>query len=139
MITVTRQTIARQILSERAVNRQMSARHRETNAEIRRKVYGNVRLTRDCCSMILAPTTAGQYGDSTGDSFPPYAWPGGYTIEYVTDDGAVLCAECARREVLENRGTVYGDIYYEGPIVHCDDCNAEIESAYGDPDSEDQD
>ena len=67
--------------------------------------------------------------------FAAFAWPGGYTVEYFTPDGDVLCAECAKREVLENRGTVDSAIYYEGPVEYCADCNTEIESAYGDPDA----
>lgn len=71
------------------------------------------------------------------DLFAPYAWPGGYAVEYITPGGDVLCADCARREVLENRGSVDSAIYYEGPVEYCADCNAEIESAYGDPDADD--
>lgn len=26
--------------------------------------------------------------------FPPYAWPGGYAIAYLMDDGEFLCAGC---------------------------------------------
>lgn len=72
-----------------------------------------------------------------GEMFAAFAWPGGYTVEYITPDGDVLCADCARREVLENRGTVYAEIYYEGPTEYCADCNTEIEAAYGDPDADD--
>ncbi len=71
------------------------------------------------------------------DLFAAFAWPGGYTVEYITPGGDVLCAGCAKREVLENRGMVYSEIYYEGPTEYCADCNAEIESAYGDPDAGD--
>ncbi len=27
----------------------------------------------------------------------PYAWPGGYSILYVTSDGGLLCSDCARK------------------------------------------
>lgn len=33
---------------------------------------------------------------------------------------------------------VVGDIYYEGSPEFCADCNAEIESAYGDPDEDEE-
>jgi hypothetical protein len=72
------------------------------------------------------------------DLFAPYAWPGGYTVEYLTPDGGVLCADCARSEVIDNRGTVSADTYYEGPAEYCAGCNREIASAYGDPDAEEE-
>ena len=34
----------------------------------------------------------------------PYAWPGGYALQYLCDDGGVLCHQCAkseRRNILE--------------------------------------
>jgi hypothetical protein len=65
---------------------------------------------------------------------PQYSSVGGYTIGYYSDSGDMLCASCAEdpdNEVSEI------DAYFEGPTVHCDGCNAEIESAYGDPDAED--
>jgi hypothetical protein len=64
---------------------------------------------------------------------PQYSSVGGYTIGYYSDSGDMFCAECAAdpdNEVSEI------DSYMEGPTVHCDGCNAEIESAYGDPDAE---
>lgn len=134
---ITRRTIARMLRAERATNRLMSARYRETNEQIRRKVYGNVRINHDgVTSLTLDPSTPGEYGDSTGDAFPPYAWPGGYTITYFTDDGSTLCAACAREAVLANGETVSADTYDEGPTVQCDGCNAVLESSYGDPDEE---
>jgi hypothetical protein len=33
-------------------------------------------------------------GGEPGQGWPAFAWPGGYPIGYVTDDGAVLCAGC---------------------------------------------
>lgn len=71
-----------------------------------------------------------------GEAFAPFAWPGGFDIEYITRDGDTLCAECAHREVLDYRGSVYAEVYYEGATEYCADCGAEIESAYGDPDAE---
>jgi hypothetical protein len=79
-----------------------------------------------------------------GDLFAPYAWPGGYPVVfYVTDahngcTGDVLCADCARTAVIDNRESVAADIYYKGPIEYCAGCNREIESAYGDPDAEEE-
>lgn len=76
-------------------------------------------------------------------SLPPLAWPGGYPILYYTADGAILCSDCAT-EILsdpeswgpESKPTAF-DVFYEGESITCDHCGLEIESAYGDPDSED--
>jgi hypothetical protein len=80
-----------------------------------------------------------------------YAWPGGYPIVYYCEDGGSLCPACANNEngsiaytgdlpadCIEDKQwhIVACDVYYEGPIINCDHCNAEIESAYGDPDEE---
>lgn len=32
--------------------------------------------------------------DADGCWWPAYAWPGGYSIAYITDDGDELCAAC---------------------------------------------
>ena len=79
-----------------------------------------------------------------------YAWPGGYPILYVTSDGDVLCPECANGgngslartendpDDCPNDGwhIVGCDVHWEGPSEVCCHCGAEIESAYGDPDSD---
>lgn len=75
-----------------------------------------------------------------------YAWPGGYPAYYVTEDGGVLCPECARmaeREDLslvdENGGIdaqwhiVAADINWEDADLYCDHCYTRIESAYAEP------
>lgn len=67
---------------------------------------------------------------------PAFAWPGGYPIVYFTRDGMTVCPDCANRETDAAQAPVSGDIYWEGPAMSCDDCGAEIESAYGDPDGE---
>lgn len=75
--------------------------------------------------------------------FPSYAWPGGYPLIYLCEDGGVLCPRCANRfdgsEASESSDDpqwrlVASDVYYEGPVIQCDHCNDDIESAYGDPD-----
>lgn len=72
-----------------------------------------------------------------------YAWPGGYPILYLDRDNAILCPKCATESMGlddDDRMKAWaGDIYYEGPTIYCDECNAEIESAYGDPDENDGD
>lgn len=80
-----------------------------------------------------------------GDTkLPHFAWPGGYPILYMTKDCGTLCPACANGENGSEATNpecqddpqwqiVAFDVYYEGPSLFCDHCNAEIESAYGDP------
>lgn len=136
---IDRAKVAAMLREERRVNRLMSPRYQDTNAQLRRKVYGNVRINHDGDSLTLDPTTPGEYGDGTGEAFPPYAWPGGYTIEFVAADGSVLCADCARLAVLCDRETLHYDTYDEGPEMECDGgCGKRLESSYGEPDAEEE-
>lgn len=68
---------------------------------------------------------------------------GSYPLVYICADGGELCAACASgehgSEASETNDDsqwrlVAADIHWEGPPIHCAHCNAEIESAYGDPD-----
>lgn len=72
----------------------------------------------------------------------PYAWPGGYPLFFICDDGGALCCKCARseaRRIMESvrdrqsdGWRVVGmDINWENVEAHCDHCNGTIESAYG--------
>lgn len=80
--------------------------------------------------------------DSDG-SLPAYVWPGGYPIYYQDRDGSELCADCATKslddtdEVPQFKPVAYA-VHYEGPAIFCGQCNEEIESAYGDPDMEEE-
>lgn len=69
--------------------------------------------------------------DSDG-KLPAYAWPGGYTIVYYSDDGSVFCADCASQDGAEPPITAW-ETYDEGPDIYCDGCGARLESSYGDP------
>ena len=76
--------------------------------------------------------------DSDG-KLPAYAWPGGYPIAYVDKDNSILCAKCATKssndpDELPNFKPVDCFIHYAGESEFCEQCNAEIESAYGIPD-----
>lgn len=80
----------------------------------------------------------------------PYAWPGGYQKVLYMADGGTLCHKCARSEYQQisraARARFHNDgwkpegvdIYWEGPTLYCDHCNAAIPSAYGDPDKQEQ-
>lgn len=78
--------------------------------------------------------------------YPAFAFPGGYPLVYSTADNGSLCPDCANGDngSLAAAGLdkdcpddnqwrlVACDVYWEGPAIHCDHCNGEIESAYGD-------
>lgn len=74
-----------------------------------------------------------------------FAWPGGYPVLYVTDDGGALCPPCANggngseaspdAEPRSGWRIVAGDIHYEGAPAVCDHCGTATASAYGDPDA----
>lgn len=71
----------------------------------------------------------------------PYAWPGGYPVFFICDDGGTLCCKCVkteRRNILESVAhksrdgwhVIAADINWEEDMT-CDHCNAAIEKAYG--------
>jgi len=71
-----------------------------------------------------------------------YAWPGGYPVLYLTQDGGDLCPGCANGQNGSDASETIDDpqwllvayhVYYEGPPITCDHCGGETESAYGDP------
>ena len=81
--------------------------------------------------------------DEPPRKFPAFAWPGGYTIIYVTREGDILCADCMNDPGAADLGNdsarVIGvDTYDDGPPDRCANCNAEIESSYGDPDEDEE-
>lgn len=69
-------------------------------------------------------------------TLPAFAWPGGYPIYYLDSDNCVLCPKCANKHLADEqenfRPAAYG-VHYEGEPLICEQCNAEIESAYGVP------
>lgn len=68
-----------------------------------------------------------------------YAWPGGYPMYAVTDDGGCLCHQCCSDERLAIATTTGTDgwcvqslaVNWEDPDLFCDHCGDRIESAYG--------
>lgn len=74
-------------------------------------------------------------------TLPAYAWPGGYPIYYLDGHNSLLCPDCANKclaDEVEKFRPVACDVHYEGANLTCDDCGAEIESAYGDPEAEEE-
>tara|TARA_Y100000310_G_scaffold330958_2_gene403649 strand:+ start:601 stop:867 length:267 start_codon:yes stop_codon:yes gene_type:complete len=71
----------------------------------------------------------------------PYAWPGGYPIYFVMDDGESFCFSCAKSESKyivnsinnkDNDGwrVTGADINWEDEDLYCAHCCDKIESAY---------
>ena len=70
-----------------------------------------------------------------GGRLPAVTNLGGYTIIYVTFDGAIVCASCA--EDVDTSDPVEGwQTYDEGPNLACEDCGDVLTSSYGDPEAE---
>ena len=72
----------------------------------------------------------------------PYAWPGGYPLFAITDDGAAICKECCRTEwrsicaairsqLSDGWRVVATDVNWEDTQMYCAHCSALIDSAYG--------
>ena len=70
-----------------------------------------------------------------------YAWPGGYPLFYVTQDGGTLCPDCANS--AESKGLtddpddtqwyiIACQANWEDESLYCDNCSDYIEFAYGD-------
>jgi hypothetical protein len=71
----------------------------------------------------------------------PWAWPGGYPMYFICDDGEALCFACVRKEwrqvvhahlKLERdqwRLATY-DTNWEDPELRCAHCDVQIQSAY---------
>ena len=76
-----------------------------------------------------------------------YAWPGGYPMFLLANDGGCLHFECVRKEfrncvdsikrhINDGWRIVGNDINYENNDMVCDHCGERIESAYGDQEKE---
>ena len=72
--------------------------------------------------------------------FQTHAWPGGYELYYICNDGGILCHHCANKEfrlTADEQGercwSIVGCfINYEAYNVYCDHCGRQIKPAYGD-------
>lgn len=79
----------------------------------------------------------------------PYAWPGGYPVYVLLEDGEMLCPGCARghyrylsdaarrNDFNDGWKPVGTNVLWEtgGGPEHCGHCHAELESAYGNVDA----
>lgn len=78
-----------------------------------------------------------------------YAWPGGYPMFGIMYDGECMCAKCKdenKQLIRDNTNCkkedatdlqwrmVDSDINYENTDLYCCNCNAKIESVYGEED-----
>lgn len=76
-----------------------------------------------------------------------YAWPGGYQMYLICDDGGALCFDCARKNARDILWAIENDkpgsrdcddwrvmatnINYEDSDLRCDHCSQPIPAAYG--------
>ncbi len=71
----------------------------------------------------------------------PYAWPGGYPVYFITNDGAALSFDAVKQErelIVDSIATkandgwrvIGADINWEDASLFCDHTNKRIESAY---------
>ena len=77
-----------------------------------------------------------------------YAFPGGYQVNLVMEDGELLCIDCAKDNfkliayATKNPGypdswrAIGGDVHWEGESEYCAHCNKELPSEYGNPEEE---
>lgn len=92
-------------------------------------------------------STLTDYRDTDG-RFIHTVWPGGYPVFYLTADAGVLCPDCANGDNGSEATTaadaprywqvVDAGIHWEGPDETCAHCAAAIPSAYGDPDTDEE-
>ena len=72
----------------------------------------------------------------------PYAWPGGYPLFLLCDDGGTLCYACGKKEVRQIFSAIADkrrdgwrvvacDANWEDTELTCDHCGKAIELAYG--------
>ena len=60
----------------------------------------------------------------------PYAWPGGYAVVYVCDDGAALCAKCAKSEAPLILRSIHAGIRDGWRVIGCQ--TVEVADEFGD-------
>jgi hypothetical protein len=79
--------------------------------------------------------------DSKDGTVPAFAWPDGYPLFYLANDGETLCPKCVNanvRAILEStlEGARDGwaveavDVNWEDAEMFCANCNTRIPSAY---------
>jgi hypothetical protein len=82
----------------------------------------------------VLPAVYHHVGVPFGGELPNYA-DGGYPIVYYDKNGESFCGKCASN--YQGFDPIkYADVYYEGPPQQCAECGEEIESAYGDPNAD---
>ena len=88
-------------------------------------------------AIIVGQYSTNKYGPEGSYYVAKYAWPGGYPMLYICDDGGVLCPECVQDNIDQCCDPHSGGWYvtghganWEDPSLFCDHCNNRIESAY---------
>lgn len=60
-----------------------------------------------------------------------YAWPGGYQLAFITDDGALLCFDCVKAELQSVIWSIRNECSDGWRVVACGICH-DCESETGD-------
>ena len=85
-----------------------------------------------------------EFGELAGQ-LVDYAWPGGYPVYYITDDGGTLCPDCARMAEAEGLtgdrddpqwNIIAAEANYEDAHLYCDHCGERVESAYAEEEND---
>jgi hypothetical protein len=136
--------------TERMVLAKVGDGHPEDDSEELSAQIDALQSLAEKCNAYVALAEAALPVDATLPRNPDgtlasWAWPGGYTIAYHLADGGCVCPACANGRKGSEASVAHDDkqwrivgagVYWEGPTMHCDHCNAEIESSYGDPDAD---
>ena len=77
-------------------------------------------------------------GVREGETLPSFSSVGGYTIIYYSKRGEPFCGGCATKHEDEHDPIMHAGTYDEGPTLECSECGTDIESSYGDPNSDDE-
>lgn len=91
------------------------------------------KLWKDLQGSRYAISRAQAYREKLDEYFSSRTSLGGYPTIAILGDSSVLCPDCARNVYLCDGSDVSLDVYWEGEPLYCEDCNKEIDSAYGDP------
>lgn len=93
--------------------------------------------------MSVSCAAVEQYvGREPDKPWPAYAWPGGYAIAYIADDGELICADCMNTQAeihflgdadgwrIDGAMAFGADADYPDTDERCAHCNKVIQEAY---------
>lgn len=90
---------------------------------------------------MIKPNAYRDCGIDPQQRIPKYAWPGGYPLYAIAQDGEPICISCVNSipefiDVDDPQWNIVGvTVNWEDPVLECASCNDPIECAYP-PDEE---